>query len=69
MQTPRIQISTWLAVLGWVLVIGGIVELFDLLFHHHWHHRVHYHSLLHELVDGPAVHLGFGSALWALARR
>ena len=28
----KIQISTWLAVLGWVLVIGGIVELFDLLF-------------------------------------
>jgi len=67
---PRIRLSSWLVVLGWILFVGGIVEAFDLLFHHHWPHGWwHEHSLFHAALEGPALHIGLGSALWALARR
>lgn len=70
LQAPRIRLSAWLAAFGWILFVGGIVEGFDLLFHHHWHDRWwHEHSVFHVLLDGPAAHIGLGSVLLTLARR
>lgn len=70
MEAPRLRLASWLVILGWILVVGGIAEGFDLLFHHHWPRPWwHEHSFFHALLSGPAVHIGLGSALWALSRR
>lgn len=71
MRTPSIQLSWWLILLGWILVIGGIIEVVDAFFYHHTWPRPWWRgdSLLYWIVRGPATHIGLGSALWALARR
>lgn len=68
-RIPAIRLRSWLIVLGWILVIGGIVEGIELLFHDWPHTWWRHHGVLHAIVSGPIVQIGLGSALWALARR
>lgn len=70
MRIPRIRLSSWLIVCGWVLVIGGVIEFADFLLHRHWVHPLwRESSFLYALLHGPATHIGLGSILWVLARR
>lgn len=65
MRTPRVNLSSPAVIMGWILVVGGIVEAVDMLFHRHWVFRSFAVSFLH----GPAVLISLGIALWLLARR
>jgi len=69
MRIPSIRLRSWLIVLGWILVIGGFVEAVELFFHDWPRSWWHHHGFLHAIVSGPAMEIGLGSALWALARR
>lgn len=69
MRTPSFRLRSWLVVLGWILVIGGFVEGFELVFHDWSHGWWRHDGFLHAIVSGPAVQVGLGSALWALAKR
>lgn len=68
LRSSSITLRQWLVVFGWMLVIGGLLELFDLLYHawpRYWYAR----TVLHGLIGGPVAHIGLGIGLWALARR
>lgn len=64
MRTPSLNLRTPAVIVGWILVVGGIVEGIDMFFHK-WGFRSFAVSFLH----GPAVLIGLGLALWLLARR
>ena len=62
------QLGSLLVVFGWILVIGGILEIFGFLRYgwpDPWWPSYRYHALL----MGPIVHIGLGLVMWALSRR
>jgi len=68
MRLPVVRLRWLLALLGWVLVLGGCYETIYLL-HEAWSFPTwDAHTLILRLLRGPAVHLGLGVALWSLRR-
>lgn len=68
MRSP-FRLSAVMIFVGWVLVLGGLYEVFDLL-HRSWSFpSSSAHSFIYHMLHGAALHIGMGLALWWLARR
>ncbi len=69
MRSPALRLSSIMVFVGWVLVLGGLYEVFDLL-HRAWTFpSSSAHSFIHNLLHNASLHIGLGLALWSLARR
>lgn len=64
MRPPGVDLRVVSVLLGWILVVGGLLEVFGLVYYRPWGPGYvwgYYH--------GPALMIGLGLVLWLQARR
>lgn len=69
MRIPTMNLKSWAIVIGWILVVGGIIEAVDLLYRAWTFPAWSMRSTTLGLLEGPFVHVGLGLLLWTTSRR